>query len=76
MDDCSQVGPGDGDRISTLGGGAADSPTPAGESRREELRAAVKAGLLDIEEGRVVDLEGALDRIEAMLDEMEALKRA
>jgi predicted transcriptional regulator len=41
------------------------------EARRAELRAAVKRGLADIEEGRVVDLEEALDRIEAMLDELE-----
>ncbi len=46
------------------------------QARREELRAAVKQGLEDIEEGRVVDLEAALDRIEAMLDELEATKRS
>ena len=45
------------------------------EARRAELRAAVKLGLEDIEEGRVEDLEAALDRIEAMLDELEAGKR-
>ena len=44
------------------------------EARRDELRAAVKRGLEDIEQGRVVDLEGALERIEAMLDELEAGK--
>jgi len=42
------------------------------EARRSELRAAVKRGLADIEEGRVANLEEALDRIEAMLDELEA----
>lgn len=47
-----------------------------GETRRAELRAAVKRGLEDIEEGRVVDLGEALDRIEAMLDELEATKGA
>lgn len=46
------------------------------EARRAELRAAVKRGLEDIEEGRVVDLEAALDRIEAMLDELEAANRS
>lgn len=55
------------------------SPEPAEpgepEVRRAELRAAVKRGLQDIEEGRVLDLEGALDRIEALLDELESIKR-
>ena len=69
MDDCSQIGPGDGDRTST------QSEDPR-EARRSELRAAVKQGLLDIEEGRVVDLGEALDRIEEMLDELEASKRS
>jgi hypothetical protein len=46
------------------------------EVRRAELRAAVKQRLVDIEEGRVVDLGEALDRIEAMLDELEADKRS
>lgn len=45
------------------------------EARRAELRAAVKRGLEDVEEGRVVDLDEAFDRIEAMLDELEAAKR-
>ncbi|HEY0130719.1 MAG TPA: hypothetical protein VGB57_04880 [Allosphingosinicella sp.] len=57
-----------------------DSASGAGsserEARRAELRAAVKQGLVDIEEGRVVDLGEALDRIEAMLDELEAAKRS
>lgn len=46
------------------------------EARRAELRAAVKRGLADIEEGRVVDLEAAFDRIEAMLDELEGRSSA
>ena len=46
------------------------------EARRSELRAAVKQGIEDIEQGRVVDLEAAFDRIEAMLDELEAGKRS
>ncbi len=67
MDDCSRLGSGD------AGSGPAE---PGGcEARREELRAAVKQGLTDIEEGRVADLESALDRIEEMLDELEAAKR-
>ena len=56
----------------------ADSGTPGSrerEARRAELRAAVKRGLEDVEEGRVVDLEQHLDRIEAMLDELEATRR-
>jgi predicted transcriptional regulator len=47
----------------------------SGESRRDWLRAAVKQGIEDIEAGRVVDLESAFGRIEAMLDELEAGKR-
>ena len=46
------------------------------EARHAELRAAVKRGLEDVEEGRVVDLDEAFDRIEAMLDELEAAKRS
>ncbi|HEX8573685.1 MAG TPA: hypothetical protein VF759_13145 [Allosphingosinicella sp.] len=46
------------------------------EARRRELRDAVRRGLEDIEAGLVVDLNHALDRIEAMLDELEAGKRA
>jgi predicted transcriptional regulator len=68
MDECSQPGLG-GD-----GSTQADSPN-ASETRREALRAAVKRGLEEIEEGHVVDLEAALDRIEAMLDELEAIRR-
>ncbi|MGA9583459.1 MAG: hypothetical protein WBR13_15975 [Allosphingosinicella sp.] len=68
MNDCSQPGSADD-----------ANPDPAGpsaiEARRDELRAAVKRGLTDIEEGRVADLGEALDRIEAMLDELEATKR-
>jgi predicted transcriptional regulator len=67
MDDYSL--PGSGERGETDSAGSSDL-----EARRAELRAAVKRGLEDIEEGRVVDLEEALDRIEAMLDEMEAAR--
>jgi hypothetical protein len=58
------------------GDGASGAETNGLEARRAELRAAVKRGLADIEEGRVVDLGEALDRIEAMLDELEAARPA
>ena len=67
------------DDYSFPGSGEQSEPYTSGtdlEARRAELRAAVKRGLEDIEEGRVVDLEAALDRIEAMLDELEASKRS
>ena len=51
---------------------AASTPASMSEARRAELRAAVKRGLEDVENGRVVDLEQHFDRIEAMLDELEA----
>jgi predicted transcriptional regulator len=53
-------------------GGSPDAAGDERETRRAELKAAVKRGLEDIEMGRVVDLGEALDRIEAMLDELEA----
>jgi antitoxin ParD1/3/4 len=47
---------------------------------REEWLAAVRAGvqrgLDDVAVGRVVDLDEAFDQVEAMLDEMEAARRA
>jgi predicted transcriptional regulator len=55
-------------------GSAAESA--GGEARLGELRAAVQRGLEDIKAGRVVDLEEAFGRIEAMLDELEAAKRS
>ena len=57
---------------SPSGDAAAAARAATSEARRAELRAAVKRGLEDVEEGRVVDLEQHLDRIEAMLDELEA----
>jgi predicted transcriptional regulator len=70
MDDCPQIAPsGDDDGSNPAEGGGR-------EARLGWLRAAVKEGLEDIKGGRVSDLEGALDRIEAMLDELEAAKRA
>jgi predicted transcriptional regulator len=69
MDDYPQLEPGDEGGSSASEGGERDA-------RRAELRAAVKRGLEDIEQGRVVDLEAALDRIEAMLDELDASKPA
>ena len=62
-----QVAPDDGSPAAAIG---------EAEARREEARATVKQGLEDIEEGRVVDLEAALDRIDAMLDELEATRRS
>ena len=56
------------------GDDAASAPAAIGEARRAELRAAVKRGLEDVENGRVADLEQHFDRIEAMLDELEAIK--
>jgi antitoxin ParD1/3/4 len=47
---------------------------------REEWLAAVRAGvqrgLDDVAAGRVLDLDEAFDQVEAMLDEMEAARRA
>ncbi len=40
------------------------------------LRIAIQRGIDDGEAGRVVDLDEAFDRVEAMLDEMEAARRA
>jgi predicted transcriptional regulator len=68
MDECPQATPRDDDISAT-------AMSSHCEARRDALRAAVKLGLKDIEEGRVVDLDAALDRIEAMLDELEASKR-
>lgn len=68
MDDRPSLDPAEDDGTAPVGG--SDH-----EARRAELREAVKRGLEDIEQGRVADLESALDRIEAMLDELEATKR-
>ncbi|HEX8124707.1 MAG TPA: hypothetical protein VF548_03920 [Allosphingosinicella sp.] len=69
MDDCPQLSPSDD-----------DNPEAAGSSGREArlrwLRTAVKDGIEDIKAGRVVDLEAAFERIESMLDELEAAKRS
>lgn len=48
----------------------------AGEDRVAVLRAAVERGLEDVRAGRVTDLDAAFDRIETMLDEIEAAKRS
>ena len=50
-------------------------PARERDGRLAELRAAVERGLDDIRAGRVVDLDSAFDRIEAMLDEIEAADR-
>lgn len=56
-----------------------DGPATSGsehEARLDALRSAVKLGLDEIKHGGVDDPESALDRIEAMLDELEAAKRS
>lgn len=50
-------------------------PAGEGEDRVAMLRAAVERGLEDVRAGRVTDLDAAFDRIETMLDEIEAAKR-
>ena len=55
--------------------GETASPAGEGEDRLAELRAAVARGLEDVRAGRVTDLDAAFDRIETMLDEIEAAKR-
>ncbi|HEX8623580.1 MAG TPA: hypothetical protein VF782_00735 [Allosphingosinicella sp.] len=67
MDDRPQLDSPDGD--------SPDASESGGrEARLGWLRAAVKEGLEDIKAGRVTDLEAAFERIEAMLDELEAAK--
>lgn len=46
------------------------------DERLAAIRAAVESGLEDVKAGRVADPDAALDRIETMLDEIEAAKRA
>ncbi|HET9639839.1 MAG TPA: hypothetical protein VFP12_11595 [Allosphingosinicella sp.] len=46
------------------------------DARLDALRAAIERGLDDIKAGRVADVEAAFDRVEAMLDELEAAKRS
>jgi predicted transcriptional regulator len=69
MDERPQLAPSDDDNPEAAAGGGR-------EARLGWLRAAVKDGIDDIKSGRVVDLEAALERIEAMLDELEAVKRS
>ncbi|MET1112167.1 MAG: hypothetical protein ABWX67_11635 [Allosphingosinicella sp.] len=68
MDDCPRLGSDDSD--------SSARGSDAREARLADLRAAVKRGLEDIKAGRVDDPEAAFDRIEAMLDELEAAKRS
>ncbi|HYW16432.1 MAG TPA: hypothetical protein VE891_09810 [Allosphingosinicella sp.] len=66
MNDCPDLGSGDDD----------SSPVESEkETRLHGLRSEVERELDDIKSGRVADMEQALDRIEAMLDELEAAKR-
>lgn len=53
----------------------AAGPAGGGGDRLAALRAAVERGLEDIRAGQVVDLDAAFDRIESMLDEIEAAER-
>ncbi|HEX8309255.1 MAG TPA: hypothetical protein VF645_12645 [Allosphingosinicella sp.] len=69
MDDCPRLDSGDEND-----GAAAQSAS--NQAHLLELRAAVQRGLDDIKAGRVADVEEAFGRIEAMLDELEAAKRA
>jgi predicted transcriptional regulator len=69
MDDQPQIDPADDDNPEAAGSGGR-------EARLGWLRSAVKQGLEDIKAGRVDDLEAAFERIEAMLDELEAAKRS
>lgn len=68
MDDRPQLAPHSDDNPDSAGNGR--------EARLGWLRAAVKDGLEDIKAGRVEDLDAAFERIEAMLDELEAAKRS
>lgn len=56
-------------------GEAASGPEAGREARLAAIRAAVERGLEDVKAGRVEDLDAAFDRIETMLDEIEAAKR-
>jgi len=69
MDERPHLAPSDDD-------GSHAPETGGREARLAGLRAAVKEGLEDIKGGRVDDLEAAFERIEAMLDELEAAKRS
>ena len=69
MDDCPQLDPSEDDNSNAAESGGR-------EARLGQLRAAVKDGLDDIKAGRVADVDEAFDRIEAMLDELEAAKRS
>jgi predicted transcriptional regulator len=69
MDDPPHIGP---DRILDDG----DHRQRDHEARLAMLRAAIQRGIDDGESGRVVELDEAFDRVEAMLDEMESARRA
>jgi predicted transcriptional regulator len=69
MEDPPQIGP-DPTRDDS------DHREGAHEARLASLRAAIQRGIDDGEAGRVVDLDEAFDQVEAMLDDMEAARRA
>jgi predicted transcriptional regulator len=70
MDDRPEIEPGE----SASPEATADSHSER-EARLASLRAAIQRGIDDADAGRVVDLDEAFDRIEAMLDRMEAARR-
>lgn len=45
------------------------------EERRAAIRAGIQRGVEDAEAGRLVDLDEAFDRVDAMLDGMDAAQR-
>jgi hypothetical protein len=71
------------DPADRTGGGASPADPGGGglstdrerEERLAAIRAAVEQSLEDVKAGRVADQDAALDRIEKMLDEIEAAKR-
>ena len=78
MDELPDLNPPDDGPFEEAAGSAGGSEQDGAAGREERLaaiRAAVEQGLEDVRAGRVADLDAALDRIETMLDEIEAAKR-
>ena len=78
MDEPSALEPRDegfGDDPSGTGAGEGEPLEREREDRLAAIRAAVERSLEDVKAGRVADQDAALDRIEKMLDEIEAAKR-
>ncbi|MFL6845615.1 MAG: hypothetical protein ACJ8ER_12125 [Allosphingosinicella sp.] len=70
MDDHPEIEPGE-----TASPDATAPSDGEREARLAQLRAAIQRGIDDADAGRVVDVDEAFDRIEAMLDELEAARR-